>query len=343
MVQQMQIQPKIAITMGDPAGIGSEIILKALAMEEMYTLCHPVVVGSSGMLQRIARLLQREVHLYPIQYISEAKFQYGIIDVLECGEVDAEALPLSKATAEGGRASVAYLIQAIHLAVQGEVDALVTAPINKAALHAAGLMHSGHTEILAEQTGTKNYSMMLVSRYLRIFHVSTHVSLLEACRRVKKDRVFQVIALAQQETKRFGITNPRIAVAGLNPHAGEGGLFGTEEQEEIIPAVEQARAQGWRVDGPISPDTLFVKAMQGEYDAVVAMYHDQGHIPFKVTDFAQGVNVTVGLPIIRTSVDHGTAYDIVGKGIADHQNLVAAIRVAVDLVHGRRAEQANQS
>lgn len=340
MGKEEQKQPKIAITMGDPAGIGPEIILKALAMEEIYQLCSPCVIGSAGMLQRIARLLGRSVQLHPIQSVTEARFTPGTIDVLTCGTLDADTLPLGTATAAGGKASVDYLTRAIQLALQGEVDAIVTAPLNKAALHAAGLMHSGHTEILAQQTQTRHYTMMLISRYLRIFHVSTHVSLREACQRVKKERILQVIALAHRELQRLGIPEPRIAVAGLNPHAGEGGLFGTEEEEEIRPAVAEARARGWRVEGPISPDAVFVQAMQKRYDGVIAMYHDQGHIPFKVTDFSQGVNVTVGLPIIRTSVDHGTAYDIVGKGVADHQNLVAAIRVAVDLVRGRWAEQA---
>jgi 4-hydroxythreonine-4-phosphate dehydrogenase len=218
-----------------------------------------------------------------------------------------------------------------------EVEAIATAPINKEAMRAAGFPYDGHTELLAHQTGTKAYTMMLASGNFRVFHVSTHVSLRGAIERAKKARVLQVIELAHREIQRLGVAEPRLAVAGLNPHAGEHGLFGDEEVHEIRPAVEDARARGWNVVGPVSPDTVFARAKRGDFDGVVAMYHDQGHIPFKMTEFELGVNVTVGLPIIRTSVDHGTAYDIAGKGVADPKNMVQAIALAADMAR-RRAE-----
>jgi 4-hydroxythreonine-4-phosphate dehydrogenase len=223
------------------------------------------------------------------------------------------------------------------LAMGGEVDAIATAPLNKEAMRAAGFPYDGHTELLAVKTGTKVYTMMLASGDFRVFHVSTHVSLRGAIERAKKARVLQVIELAYREIQYLGVTEPRLAVAGLNPHAGEHGLFGDEEIHEIGPAVEEARARGWNVIGPISPDTVFARAKGGDFDGVVAMYHDQGHIPFKMTEFELGVNVTVGLPIIRTSVDHGTAYDIAGRGVADPKNMVQAVRLAADMARRRRA------
>jgi 4-phospho-D-threonate 3-dehydrogenase / 4-phospho-D-erythronate 3-dehydrogenase len=242
---------------------------------------------------------------------------------------------LGIAAKENGAAAVAYVERAIALAITGEVDAIATAPLNKEAMRAAGFPYDGHTELLAVKTGTKVYTMMLASGDFRVFHVSTHVSLRGAIERATKARVLQVIELAYREIQRMGVTEPRLAVAGLNPHAGENGLFGEEEIHEIAPAVEEAQSRGWNVSGPISPDTVFARTKRGDFDGVVAMYHDQGHIPFKMTEFELGVNVTVGLPIIRTSVDHGTAYDIAGKGVADPKNMVQAIVLAAEMARRR--------
>jgi 4-hydroxythreonine-4-phosphate dehydrogenase len=258
------------------------------------------------------------------------------VDVLNLAAEHPGPFALGVAAKENGAAAVAYVEKAIALALAGEVEAIATAPLNKEAMRAAGFPYDGHTELLAVKTGTKVYTMMLASGTFRVFHVSTHVSLRGAIERAKKARVFQVIELAYHEIERLGVATPHLAVAGLNPHAGEHGLFGDEEMQEIEPAVEEARARGWNVSGPISPDTVFARAKRGDFDGVVAMYHDQGHIPFKMTEFDLGVNVTVGLPIIRTSVDHGTAYDIAGKGVADPKNMLQAIALAADMATRRR-------
>jgi 4-hydroxythreonine-4-phosphate dehydrogenase len=257
------------------------------------------------------------------------------VDVLDLTDDYPGPFPLGLVAKENGAAAVAYVEKAIALALSGEVDAIATAPLNKEAMRAAGFPYDGHTELLAVKTGTKVYTMMLASGDFRVFHVSTHVSLRGAIERATKARVLQVIDLAYREIQRMGVAEPRLAVAGLNPHAGEHGLFGDEERREIGPAVEEAQARGWNVSGPISPDTVFARTRRGDFDGVVAMYHDQGHIPFKMTEFELGVNVTVGLPIIRTSVDHGTAYDIAGKGVADPKNMVQAIELAAEMARRR--------
>jgi 4-hydroxythreonine-4-phosphate dehydrogenase len=257
------------------------------------------------------------------------------VDVLDLADEQPGPFPVGVAAKENGAAAVAYVEKAIGLALSGEVDAIATAPLNKEAMRVAGFPYDGHTELLAVKTGTKVYTMMLASGEFRVFHVSTHVSLRGAIERAKKARVLQVIELAYREIQRLGVAEPRLAVAGLNPHAGENGLFGDEEIDEIAPAVEEGRARGWNVSGPISPDTVFARAKRGDFDGVVAMYHDQGHIPFKMTEFELGVNVTVGLPIIRTSVDHGTAYDIAGKGMAIPNNMVQAIVLGAEMARRR--------
>jgi 4-hydroxythreonine-4-phosphate dehydrogenase len=257
------------------------------------------------------------------------------VDVLDLAEEHPGPFPWGIVAKENGAAAVAYVEKAIALALSGEVDAIATAPLNKEAMRAAGFPYDGHTELLAIKTGTQAYTMMLASGEFRVFHVSTHVSLRGAIERATKARVLQVIELAYREIQRMGVPEPRLAVAGLNPHAGEHGLFGDEEIHEIGPAVQEARSRGWNVSGPLSPDTVFARAKGGDFDGVVAMYHDQGHIPFKMTEFELGVNVTVGLPIIRTSVDHGTAYDIAGKGVADPKNMVQAIVLAAEMARRR--------
>ncbi len=242
-------------------------------------------------------------------------------------------------SAPAGRAAVEYVLRACDLAMAGAVDAVVTAPLNKEAMQRAGFRYAGHTELLAERTGASQVSMLLVGPQLRVMHVSTHVSLREAIRRVTRERVAEVIELAHQACLALGISAPRIAVAGLNPHAGEGGLFGEEDARAIAPAVAEARARGLAAFGPLPPDTVFLRAVRGEFDIVVAMYHDQGHIPMKLLAFDHGVNVSIGLPIIRTSVDHGTAFDIVGTGRAREDSLLAAIEVAVQMVRAKRRRE----
>jgi 4-phospho-D-threonate 3-dehydrogenase / 4-phospho-D-erythronate 3-dehydrogenase len=331
-----ETRPLIAVTMGDPAGIGAEVSLKALLEPETYDMCRPLIVGALGVLEWMRDVLQSDQHLYAVSKPAAGRFTPGTVDVLDLSAEHPGPFPLGVAAKDNGAAAVAYVEKAIALAMAGEVDAIATAPLNKEAMRAAGFPYDGHTELLAVKTGTKVYTMMLASGDFRVFHVSTHVSLRGAIERAKKARVLQVIELAHREIQRMGVTEPHLAVAGLNPHAGEHGLFGDEEIHEIGPAVEEAQSRGWNVSGPISPDTVFARAKRGDFDGVVAMYHDQGHIPFKMTEFELGVNVTVGLPIIRTSVDHGTAYDIAGKGVADPKNMVQAIALAADMATRRR-------
>ena len=331
------IRPLIAMTMGDPAGIGAEVSLKALLDPQIYVMCRPLVMGTLAVLEHIRDVLQSGQRIRAVASPDEGHYTPGTVDVLDLSAEHPGPFPLGVVAKENGAAAVAYVEKAIALALAGDVDAIATAPINKEAMRAAGFPYDGHTELLAHQTGTKVYTMMLASGDFRVFHVSTHVSLRGAIERAKKARVFQVIELAYREIQRMGVAEPRLAVAGLNPHAGEHGLFGDEEMREIGPAVEEARALGWNVIGPVSPDTVFARAKRGDFDGVVAMYHDQGHIPFKMTEFELGVNVTVGLPIIRTSVDHGTAYDIAGKGVADPKNMVQAIALAADMARRRAA------
>lgn len=343
----MDNRPVIGITMGDPAGIGPEITVKALGRKEIYESCRPVVVGDAGILEWAKQITGRQdMEIHPVSSVSEAFFRAGTIDVIDLKKVDRERLETGRVSALAGDAAFSYVKRVIELALSEEVDATVTNALNKEALNLAGHHYSGHTEIYADLTHTKKYTMMLAHHDLRVVHVSTHVSLREACDRVKKERILEVIKIADQACRSMGIASPRIGVAGLNPHCGEGGLFGREEIEEIMPAVESARAEGICAEGPVPADTIFSKARGGWYDCVVAMYHDQGHIPLKVVGFVyneelgkwdavEGVNITLGLPIIRTSVDHGTAFDQAGTGEADEKSLVNAIDYAISLARGR--------
>lgn len=341
-MEEAEKKPVIAITMGDPAGIGPEITVKALDNPKLYDRCRPFVVGDLCMLEKAKRLTGRtDIRLNTVAAPSECLFEAGTIDVLDMKQVDAGVLNVGEVSAMAGEAAFQYVTKAISLAMAGEADATVTNPLNKEAMNMAGHHYSGHTEIYAEYTGTRKYTMMLAHHNLRVVHVSTHVSLREACDRVKKERIFEVIKIAHKACRDMGIPEPKIGVAGLNPHCGENGLFGNEEAEEIIPAVEAAKAEGILVDGPVPPDSIFSKARGGWYDMVVAMYHDQGHIPLKVIGFVynhedgkwdavEGVNITLGLPIIRTSVDHGTAFDQAGTGMASELSLVNAIDYAIN-------------
>jgi len=334
-VKRKRDKVRIGITMGDPAGVGPEIILKALAQQAIYRQVVPIVIGDGDILERAKGYVGSGLRLRRIGSAGEATGRFREVPVLDLKNIDLEQCPPGVLSAVAGRAAVEYVFRAIDLARADEVDAVVTAPINKEAMHRAGYPFAGHTEIFAERTGSRSYALMLVAGKLRVLHVSTHVSLREACDRVRKDRVLQVICLGHEAAAAWGLRRPRIAVAGLNPHAGEQGIFGYEEREEIAPAVAAARAEGIDAVGPLPPDTLFYRAVKGDFDFVVAMYHDQGHIPVKLGSFDRAVNVTVGLPIIRTSVDHGTAFDIAGKGTASPRSLVEALRLAIRMARHR--------
>lgn len=336
----MKKRPILGITMGDPASIGPEITVKALADPEIYEKCSPLIIGDAAVMEEAVKIVGKNVKIHTVHNVQEALFTYGTIDVYDMKLVDIDKLERGVVSAMAGHAAFEYVRKVIELAMNNEIDATVTNALNKEAMNLAGHHYSGHTEIYADYTGTQKYTMMLAHENLRVVHVSTHVSLREACDRVKKERVLEVIRIADQACKELGIENPKIGVAGLNPHSGENGMFGKEEIEEIAPAIEQAKSEGILADGPVPPDTIFSKARGGWYDIVVAMYHDQGHIPLKVVGFVYnqkehkwdavaGVNITLGLPIIRASVDHGTAFDQAGKGVANELSLVNAMDYAI--------------
>ena len=335
-------RPFIGISVGDPAGIGPEITGKALSLQEIYESCRPLIVAEAEIMKEAVRFSGLDLRIHAISFSDEGLYQLGTIDVLDMKNIDAKSIRHKIIPADCGRASFEYVRKVIELAMAKEIDATVTGPINKEAINGAGFHYSGHTEIYADLTHTKDYAMMLVHQHFRVIHVSTHVSLKEACDRVKKDRIYRVIMLGYDAVKRLGVKNPKIAVAGLNPHAGEEGLFGREEIEEIEPAIAQTQQEGLNVEGPIPPDTVFSKMHGGQYDLVVVMYHDQGHIPTKLIGFQyddktktwgtmSGVNITCGLPIIRVSVDHGTAFGKAGEGRANPESMIQAIKVATQL------------
>ncbi|MEI8087228.1 MAG: 4-hydroxythreonine-4-phosphate dehydrogenase PdxA [Paludibacter sp.] len=341
------MKPIIGISMGDPAGIGPEICLKALSIANVYERCQPLVVGDADVLRQTNESLGYQLQINAIESVAEAKFEHGCVDVLDLKNVVLGDLKLGEVSAMSGHAAFAAVKKVIDLALADEIDATVTAPINKESIHKAGHKYSGHTEIYAHYTNTAKFAMLLADENLRVIHATTHVSLRKACDLCTKSRVLEVIKLLNDACIQFGIPKPRIAVAGLNPHAGENGLFGDEEITDIIPAINEAIAMGFTVEGPIPPDTMFVKAVQGKYDGCVAMYHDQGHIPFKLEGFqwdnekqtmksVKGVNITLGLPIIRTSVDHGTAFEIAGRGIASHDAMLIAIDYAIIMAKHRK-------
>lgn len=328
--------------MGDPASIGPEIAVKALLNKKIHTMCRPILVGDASVFTDIIDRLGLKASVNIIKSVKEAKYRFGHIDVFDLHNVAMEKLRFGEISAMAGNAAFEAVKKVIELAMAREIDATVTGPINKKSINEAGHHFAGHTEIYAQLTGTKKYAMLLVEDNLRVIHVSTHVSLRQACDLVKKDRILEVIDLLYDGLISLGITNLKIGVAGLNPHAGDNGLFGTEDDQEILPAVEEAKLRGYDVEGPVPPDTLFAKAATGAYGGIVAMYHDQGHIPFKLSGFkwdaqkkqmasVKGVNITMGLPIIRTSVDHGTAFEIAGKGVASADAMVLAIESAVQL------------
>lgn len=338
----MKQKMRIAITMGDPAGIGPEIIVKALSHVEIYQKCVPIVIGDYAALADAVCFCNLPLELREISDVEEAEGEFGSIDFINMNKLQPGEWEYKKNSAKCGEASFQYVVYGIKQAMEGKVQAVVTAPINKESINMAGHRYSGHTEIFAEYTGTKDFAMLLASKTLHVIHVSTHCSLREACDRVKKDRVLEVIKLAQKGMQRLGYKNPKIGVSGLNPHCSENGLFGTEEEYEILPAIEEAKREGIDVTGPESPDTVFVKCQAGQYDIIVAMYHDQGHIPLKLSGFkydmqkdryesVRGINCTIGLPIVRTSVDHGTAFGKAGEGRANEESMMDAIFAGVEM------------
>ncbi len=323
-------KPLIGITMGDAAGVGPEIIMKALSDPQIYEISKPVVIGDVKMLQRAESFLKTGLLIKAIQNVEEAEFKFGVVNCIDLNLLPID-LPYGRLSEKAGDAAFKYLKKAIELAKDKKIDAISTAPLNKEALHKAGYMYPGQTEILAKLTNTTDFAMMLSAPRLKVIHVTTHVGLVDAVKMINPERIYTVIKLAYNTLKKVGYSNPRIAVCGINPHAGENGLFGYgEEEEKIVPAIQKAQTENIKVTGPLPADTVFFRAIRGEFDIVVVMYHDQGHIPIKVLGFETGVNITVGLPFIRTSVDHGTAFDIAGKGIADEKSMKEAICQAAE-------------
>ncbi len=318
----------IALTMGDPAGIGSEIIALSLENEDRRQRC--IVVGDVDRLRAGARKAGSPVKYRRIKSPAEAGKYDGEVPVVDL-KVVPKNLAFGVLSKDGGEAAFASLIKAIDLSMAAEVAAIVTAPINKESLHLAGHSYPGHTEILAERTGAPDYVMMLAAGSMRVLHVTTHIRMSQVPESITTERILRVLELGQKALRDMGVDEPRFGVAGLNPHAGEGGIFGDEEELIIAPAIEKAKKMGIDAIGPVPPDIVFLRMNRGHYDAVIAMYHDQGHIPLKLLAFESGVNVTLGLPIIRTSVDHGTAFDIAGKGLADPGSMVEAIGLAISM------------
>ncbi|MEO8017744.1 MAG: 4-hydroxythreonine-4-phosphate dehydrogenase PdxA [Pseudomonadota bacterium] len=327
--------PIVAITMGDAAGIGPEIIMKALASPDVRAFCNPLVIGDGERLRVAGTLVRSNLRVESLDDPAEASYGHGNVECIDLNLIPAD-LPFGKTSAIAGEAAFRYVERAVRIVERGAAQAICTAPLSKEALQAAGHKYPGHTELLAALTGTAEVSMMLVAPRLRVIHVTTHMGLLDAIERIDAALVERVIGRAHDTLVRAGIEQPRIGVCGINPHAGENGLFGRgEEAAKIDPAVKNAVARGWDVRGPLPADTLFFLAARGDYDIVVAMYHDQGHGPIKVLGLEAGVNITVGLPVVRTSVDHGTAFDIAGKGIADERSLIEALRQAAELASPR--------
>jgi 4-phospho-D-threonate 3-dehydrogenase / 4-phospho-D-erythronate 3-dehydrogenase len=330
----MIMRPTIAMTMGDAAGIGPEIIMKSLAHADLYDLCKPLVIGDALRLQKAGRIIGKElvVRSLTTDQIEDALYIAGTVDCIDLKLIP-DDLPWGKLSAIAGDAAFRYMEIAAMLALSGKIQAICTAPLNKEALHAGGHKFPGHTEMLAALTGTPEVSMMLSTPKMRVIHVTTHIGLIDAIAKIEPGLVERTIARGYEALQRAGIANPRISICGINPHAGENGLFGHgEEAEKIEPAVAACRAKGWDVEGPLPADTLFFRAQRGDFDLVVAMYHDQGHGPVKVLGLESGVNITIGLPVIRTSVDHGTAFDIAGTGRAEEGSMIQAILQSIQLV-----------
>jgi 4-hydroxythreonine-4-phosphate dehydrogenase len=343
------MKPRIAITLGDPAGIGPEIIAKTLADPETYRVCSPLVVGEGNAMRMGLEVANQSLKVNPIKGPGEAMFIHGTIDLIDLENLDPAKIEMGRPAAMTGAASAQYVIHAADLALAGKVDAIVTAPLNKEAMHMGGYDYPGHTELLAEKSDTREYAMMLATGRLRVVHATTHIPFREIMDHLSTERVLSTINVAHDACLSLGIENPRIAVAGLNPHSSDGGIFGDEEETIIRPAIEKALERGLKVEGPVPADTVFGKAAGGLYDMVVALYHDQGHISVKLLgmkydeaagrwESVSGVNITLGLSFIRTSVDHGTAYGKAGRreGTANPESLKEAIQYAVQMANARK-------
>ena len=328
----MNDKPFLAITMGDAAGIGPEVTAKTLIDPAMYEKCRPFVVGNTDAMNDALRLIKSDLKAVKLQTLEDVDGNYGQVEVLDLNNLDYSAITYGQLSEQSGNATVEWILKAGELATTGAIQAICTAPINKEACNLAGHKDIGHMEIFQSQTGAKDVATMLMARQLRVVHLTTHRSLRIACDYVTKENVLGKIMLTNEHFKRWGYPEPRIGVAALNPHASDGGLLGDEEFDEIRPAVQEAKANGVLVEGPVPADTVFNQNIDGKFDVCLAMYHDQGHIPIKVHDWERSVSVNLGLPFIRTSVDHGTAFDIAGKGIADHVSMMESIKVAISLV-----------
>lgn len=328
-VLMKKIRPILGITMGDPAGIGPEIILLSLSTPLIYKICKPVVIGDINILETAKKYTQSNLILSVIENPDKGIYKSGSIDVINLSNLDPESILPGKPNEESGRAMIDYITNAIDMAMCNAISGIVTCPVNKTVIKMAGYKFPGHTELLAARTKCNDFVMMLAGEKLRVVLVTIHIPLKDVPAVLSVEKIYKTIRITGKSlTERFGFKNPRVAVAGLNPHAGEEGIFGDEEEKIITPAIRLAKKEGFNVSGPYPPDTIFYHAAKGHYDAVVCMYHDQGLIPFKMQHFTNGVNTTLGLPIIRTSVDHGTAYDIAGTGQADPGSLIEAIKMA---------------
>jgi 4-hydroxythreonine-4-phosphate dehydrogenase len=334
-------KPLLALTMGDPAGSGPEIVTKSLADPEIRGVCRPVVLGDAATMKEALAITKEPGEVRAIKDVSEATFEPGLIEVVDLKNVDLARLERGKNSAMCGQASYEYIKMAAELAMADTVDGMVTSAISKDAINAAGHHYDGHTGMLADLCSSPDATMMLVAEGLRVAHVSTHISLRDALDRVRKERILKVLELADDGIRKLGIEKPHLAVAGLNPHAGEGGLFGDEEPKHIIPAIEEAKRRGLTVSGPYPGDTVFFRALKGHFDGTIAMYHDQGHVAAKMLGIWLGVNVTLGLPIIRTSVEHGTNFGKAGKGTADPRSMNGAIKLGAQMAINRRAVMAS--
>ncbi len=324
----------VVITMGDPAGVGPEVAAKALARDEVWECCRPLVVGDAGVMREAIALVAGLLAIHAITDTAEARFDPAAPDVLDLANVDPATWKPGQVSAAAGQAAVEYIERAVRLVQSGQANAIATGPINKAALQAAGVPYIGHTELLAALAGAERVTTMLATTGLRVVHVTRHVSLAQVAAHITREAVLETIRLTDEGLCKMGFERPRLAVAALNPHGGDGGLLGREEIEAIAPAIATARAEGIEAIGPIPADSVFFRAIHGEFDVVVAMYHDQGHIPIKTHGFERSVTVTLGLPFVRTSVDHGTAFDIAWQGKASEESMVEAICLAARLVGG---------
>jgi 4-hydroxythreonine-4-phosphate dehydrogenase len=325
--------PIIAVTMGDAAGVGPEVIMKSLAHDWIYARCRPLVIGDAARLQEAGEIVgtKLKVRSLAVEELDRAIYAPDTVSCIDLKLIPSD-LPWGKLSAVAGDAAYRYVEVAAKLAMEGKAAAICTAPLNKEALHAGGHKFPGHTELLAALTATKEVSMMLSTPKMRVLHVTTHIGLIDAIAKIEPGLVERTIARGRAALEKAGIEDPRIAVCGINPHAGENGLFGYgEEETKIAPAIAACRKKGWNVEGPLPADTLFFRAQRGDFDLVVAMYHDQGHGPVKALGLESGVNITIGLPVIRTSVDHGTAFDIAGTGKADERSMLEALRLAIEL------------